>query len=63
VRTSRASYSAASFNNSAITHAWITNPSPGSSEPLYTGFAWASSINKTSSDTLKVFHNATITGV
>lgn len=63
VRTSRASYSAASFNNAAISHAIITNTSPGSSEPILTGFAWAASINKTASDTLKVFHNATQNGV
>ena len=63
VRTSRASYSAASFSHAAITHAIITNPTPGASEPILTGFAWAASINKTSSDTLKVFHNGTLNGV
>lgn len=63
VLTSRASYSAASFNHAAITHAIRTNLTPGASEPILTGFAWAASINKTASDTLKVFHNATFTGV
>jgi hypothetical protein len=63
VRTSRASYSAASFSHAAITHAIITNTTPGASEPILTGFAWAASINKTASDTLKVFHNATVNGV
>jgi len=63
VRTSRASYSAASFAHAAITHAIITNPTPGATEPILTGFAWAASINKTSQDTLKVFHNATMNGV
>lgn len=63
VLTSRASYSAASFNHAAITHAIRTNTSPGASEPILTGFAWASSINKAATDTLKVFHNATFNGV
>ena len=63
IRTTRCSYTAASFSHAAITHAIITNTSPGASEPIYTGFAWAASINKTSADTLKVFHNATMTGV
>lgn len=63
VRTSRASYSAASFADAAISHAWITNPSPGASEPLLTGFAWAAPFAKGATDTLKVFHNATMNGV
>lgn len=63
VRTSRASYSAASFAHAAITHAIITNATPGASEPILTGFAWSASINKTASDTLKVFHNLTLLGV
>jgi len=63
VRTSRVSYTAASFNNAAITHGIITNASPAAGEPLFTGFAFAASINKTASDTLKVFHNATANGV
>jgi hypothetical protein len=63
VLTSRASYSAASFNHAAITHAIRTNASPGASEPILTGFAWAASINKAATDTLKVFHNATLNGI
>lgn len=63
VRTTRASYSAASFSHAAITHAIVTNTTPGASEPILTGFAWAASINKTASDTLKVFHNGTLNGV
>ncbi len=63
VRTSRVSYTAASFNHAAITHAIITNATPGASEPILTGFAWAASINKTSADTLKCFHNAAAAGV
>lgn len=63
VRSTATSYSAASFNNGAITHGIITNVSPGASEPIYAGWAWSSSINKTSADTLKVFHNSTMLGV
>ena len=62
-RTTRVTYTAASFNNGAITHAFITNTSPGAAEPILAGWAWAASINKTSSDTLKCFHNATMNGV
>ncbi len=63
VRTSRVSYSASDFNNAAITHGIITNATPGATEALLTGFAFAASINKTAQDTLKVFHNATASGV
>ena len=63
VRTSRVSYSAGAFTHAAITHAYITNLALGASEPLFAGWAWASSINKTSADTLKCFHNATLLGV
>jgi hypothetical protein len=63
VRTTRVSYTAAAFNHAAITHGYITNASPGVAEPLYAGWAWASSINKTASDTLKAFHNTTMNGV
>lgn len=62
-RTTRVSYTAASFNHAAITHAFITNPTPGATEPILAGWAWSSSINKTSADTLKCFHNATASGV
>lgn len=63
VRTSRVSYSAASFNHAAITHGIITNATPGASEPLLTGYAFAAQFAKTANDTLKVFHNATCNGV
>jgi hypothetical protein len=63
VRTSRVSYTAASFNNAAITHGLITNASPAAGEPLLAGWAWSSSINKTSQDTLKCFHNASMSGI
>ena len=63
VRSTRVSYTAAAFNNAAITHAWITNLALGGSEPTFANWAWSSSINKKSSDTLKCFHNATILGV
>lgn len=62
-RTTRVSYTAASFSHSAITHGIITNATPGASEPILAGWAWAASINKTSADTLKAFHNATNNGV
>lgn len=62
-RTSRVTYTAASFNNAAITHGLITNATPGASEPLFTGFAFAASFAKTASDTLKVFHNADAEGI
>jgi len=63
VRTARSTYSAASFNHAAITHGGITNTSPGASEPMLAGWAWAASINKTAADTLKVIHNAAALGV
>jgi hypothetical protein len=63
VRTTRVSYTAASFNNGAITHGIVTNPTPGASEPLLTGYAFAASFAKTASDTLKVFVNHTQNGV
>lgn len=62
-RTSRVSYTAASFNHAAITHGLITNATPGASEPLLTAFAFAASFAKTSSDTLKVFHNCRVDGI
>lgn len=63
VRTARSSYSAASFSHAAITHGGITNATPGASEPMLAGWAWAASINKTSGDTLKVIHNGASLGV
>lgn len=63
VRTTRVSYTAASFSHAAITHGILTNTSPGASEALMAGWAWSSSINKTSQDTLKCFHNSSMSGV
>lgn len=57
-------YSAGDFDDEAITHGWITNATPGSEEPLLTGFAFTGgSFEKTDSDTLKVIVNHTFTGV
>jgi len=63
VTTYLTSYTGADFNNGAITHGFITNVTPGASEPILTGYAFAASINKTASDTLKVFTNHTMNGV
>jgi hypothetical protein len=57
-----ASYAKADFNHSAITHGIITNTSPGASEPILTGYAFASAFEKTADDTLKVFVNHDFTG-
>lgn len=57
------SYTKADFNATGITHGMITNTSPGASEPLLTGYAFAASFNKTADDTLKVFVNHTMNGV
>lgn len=62
VRSTATLYTAASFNNSAISHAYITNAALGGSEPIFAAWKWSAAINKTSSDTLKCFHNATILG-
>jgi hypothetical protein len=62
--THQFAYAAGDFNNGAITHGWITNTTPGASEPLLTGFAFTGgSFAKTASDTLKVIVNHTFTGV
>jgi len=58
-----ASYAGGDFNHAAITHGLITNATPGSAEPLLTGYAFASSFEKTAQDTLKVFVNHEMAGV
>lgn len=63
VVTYRTSYTKADFNASGISHGWITNATPGTSEPLLTGYAFAASFNKTADDTLKVFTNHQLTGI
>jgi hypothetical protein len=57
-----ASYAKADFNHSAISHGIITNASPGASEPILTGYAFAASFEKTADDTLKVFVNHQMAG-
>lgn len=57
-----ASYAKADFTHAAITHGLITNASPGASEPLLTGYAFAAGFAKTADDTLKVFVNHDFTG-
>ena len=62
--THQFAYAAGDFNNAAITHGWITNPTPGASEPLLTGFAFTGgSFAKTATDTLKVIVNHEFLGV
>lgn len=62
--THQFSYAAGDFNNGAITHGWITNPTPGASEPILTGFAFTGgAFAKTATDTLKVIVNHTFNGV
>jgi hypothetical protein len=63
VATWTVSYSAADFSQTGISHGIITNTSPGASEPILTGYAFAASFDKTSSDTLKVIVNHTLNGV
>lgn len=55
-------YSAASFSETGISDAWITNVSPGASEDIAchideTTFDPTGTFDKTSSDTLKVIYN------
>lgn len=59
----KVSYAKADFNHVAITHGIITNATPGATEPLLTGYAFASSFAKTADDTLNVFVNHTKNGV
>lgn len=63
INTHLASYAKADFNDTAITHGWITNPTPGASEVLLTGYAFSGSFPKTANDTLKVFVNHEALGV
>jgi hypothetical protein len=58
-----ASYTKGDFNHGAITHGIITNATPGATEPILTGYAFAASFAKTADDTLKVFVNHTMNGV
>ena len=57
------SYTKADFNAVSITHGWITNVTPGASEPLLTGYAFAAGFAKTADDSLKIFTNHTLNGV
>ena len=63
VVTHLASYSKADFSATGITHGMKTNATPGASEPLLTGYAFAASFDKTANDTLKVFVNHKQNGV
>lgn len=63
IRTTLASYAKGDFTAASITHGWVTNPTPGASEPLLTGYAFAAGFGKTSNDTLKVFVNHEALGV
>lgn len=56
-------YAAGDFNHSAITDGIIAVASHGGAAPILTHFEFASSINKTASDTLKVIVNHTFNGV
>lgn len=61
--TWRFSYSAASFANAAITHGIITLTTATGTDPLLTGFAFAASFAKTTSDPLTVWVNHEFLGV
>lgn len=63
VTTYRAGYTKADFNATGISHGIITNATPGASEPILTGFAFAASFDKTANDTLVVFVNHQMQGV
>lgn len=58
-----ATYAKGDFSATGITHGIITNATPGASEPILTGYAFAASFDKTSNDTLKVFVNHQMNGV
>lgn len=60
--TYRVSYGTSEANGTAIDRLIITNPSPGASEAVLMYATFGSSFNKTSSDTLKVFVNHSLTG-
>lgn len=61
--THLASYAKADFSAASITHGIITNATPGASEVLLTGYAFAAAFEKTANDTLKVFVNHEALGV
>jgi len=63
IRTTLASYAKGDFASAGITHGWVTNPTPGASEPLLTGYAFAATFEKTVNDTLKVFVNHEALGI
>jgi hypothetical protein len=56
------SYTTGDFNATAISHGLITNATPGTAEPILTGYAFAAPFDKTASDTLKVFVNHEMSG-
>ena len=62
IATYLATYAKADFNAASITHGMITNATPGASEPLLTGYAFAAGFAKTADDTLKVFVNHEMLG-
>jgi hypothetical protein len=59
------SYTKSDFNHAAISRGLITNTGPVASPPtpILTGFAFASTFEKTANDTLKVFVNHEFLGV
>lgn len=56
-------WAAGDFNHAAITHGWIVVAGHGGSAPILTGFAFAASFPKASTDTLKVIVNHNFLGV
>jgi hypothetical protein len=63
VFTYKAEYAAADGNWTGLDGGIITNASPGASEPILTGFDFASSVDKDSSTALTVYVNHAPTGV
>jgi hypothetical protein len=57
------SWTKGDFTQSGITHGIITNGTPGTAEPILTGYVFGASFNKTADDTLKVFVNHQMNGV
>lgn len=57
------SWAAADFGATGINQAVITVPSPVASSPILTGFNFSPAFDKTTSDTLKVIVNHTVSGV
>jgi len=56
-------WTAADFNNAAISHGWIDVSGHGAGAPILTGFAFAAPFAKAATDTLKVIVNHTMNGV